>query len=69
MEFMQDALQWIYIAICFVLIWHGISLILGIWYWLIEERKTKRILGPLIKLAVTSVLAKAVVWLGSATSI
>ena len=68
MDLTQDVLQWIYIAICFVLIWYGISLILGIWDWLKGRRKTHRILVPLIKLVVTLFLAVVVVWLGTATS-
>jgi hypothetical protein len=68
MNLMQDALQWAYIAICFVLIWYGISLILGIWDWLTGQRKSKRILLSLLKLAVTSFLAIAVVRLGIVTS-
>jgi len=69
MNLMQDVLQWAYIAICFVLIWYGISLILGIWDWLKGQRTSKRILLPLIKLIVTSFLAIAVVRLGIATSV
>ena len=69
MALFQEALQWIYIVICFVLIWYGISLLLGIWYWLLGERAPRRVISPLIKLALTALLARAVVWLGAATSI
>ena len=69
MSLFQEALQWIYIAICFVLIWYGISLLLGIWNWFLGERVPRRVISPLIKLALTALLARVVVWLGAATAI
>lgn len=69
MALVQEALQWIYIATCFVLIWYGISLVLGIWIWIFEERVTRRVISPFIKLALTAVLARVVVWLGAVTSV
>ncbi|MGB5706151.1 MAG: hypothetical protein WBM41_04925 [Arenicellales bacterium] len=69
MDLIQDALQWLYIAICFVLIWYGISLLLELGSYLLGKRGARQILRPLIKLIITALLAKAVVWLGAATSL
>lgn len=65
---MQKGLEWIYILICFALIWYAIAVVSSLWRWIRTRRGGREAAWSSLKFAMAVVLAKGVVWLGVATS-
>lgn len=68
MDFLQKGLEWIYILICFALIWYAIAVMSSLWRLVSRRQGGRDAAVSSVKLLLVIVLARGVVWLGVATS-
>ena len=68
MDFLQKGLEWIYILICFALIWYAIAVVASLWRLISKRQGGREAIVSSAKLVLAILLAKGVVWLGVATS-
>ena len=68
LEVLQKGLEWLYILICFALIWYAIAVVSSLWRWVSTRQGGMEAAWSSAKLALTVLLAKGTVWLGVVTS-
>lgn len=69
MALIQSGLQWIYILICFLVIWYGVALLLSVWQLLFSKRPASEVAHGAFKFAAIWAAGWFVVVVGRLTAI